>query len=101
MVARSRRTHNRINTPRQVGRLPFLFKTMTILQPDTLGSNVELHPPERRCRLLNLKIMRTAPTNEITLQLLRWSRGEQAALEQLMPVVYDELYRLAHSYLRR
>ena len=45
--------------------------------------------------------MQTAPPNEITQLLLRWSRGDQAALEQLMPVVYDELYKLAHSYLRR
>jgi RNA polymerase sigma factor (TIGR02999 family) len=74
---------------------------MTILQPDTLGSNVESHPAERRRRFLNLKIIRTAPPSEITQLLLRWSRGDQAALEQLMPVVYDELYKLAHSYLRR
>src|SRR5215467_743673 len=45
--------------------------------------------------------MPTAPQNEITQLLLRWSRGEQAALEQLMPVVYDELYKLAHGFLRR
>src|SRR5215475_8074986 len=45
--------------------------------------------------------MPTAPPNEITQLLLRWSRGEQAALEQLMPVVYDELYKLANGYLRR
>jgi|SRR5262245_4670021 len=44
--------------------------------------------------------MRTPP-NEITPLLLRWSRGDQAALDQLMPVVYEELYKLAHSYLRR
>jgi RNA polymerase sigma factor (TIGR02999 family) len=45
--------------------------------------------------------MPTAPPNEITQLLLRWSRGDQSALSQLMPVVYDELYKLAHSYLRR
>jgi RNA polymerase sigma-70 factor, ECF subfamily len=45
--------------------------------------------------------MRTAPPNEITQFLLRWSRGDQAALEHLIPVVYDELYKLAHCYLRR
>jgi RNA polymerase sigma-70 factor, ECF subfamily len=45
--------------------------------------------------------MPTAPQNEITRLLLRWSRGEQAALEQLLPVVYDELYKLALGYLRR
>jgi len=47
------------------------------------------------------KIMRTQPHNEITQLLLRWSRGDQAALNQLMPIVYDELYKLAHGYLRR
>jgi RNA polymerase sigma factor (TIGR02999 family) len=45
--------------------------------------------------------MRTPPPNEITQFLLRWSRGDKSALDQLMPVVYDELYKLAHSYLRR
>ncbi|MGH9755309.1 MAG: sigma-70 family RNA polymerase sigma factor [Blastocatellia bacterium] len=45
--------------------------------------------------------MRTPPSNEITRLLLRWSRGDQAALDQLMPVVYEELRKLAHSYLRR
>jgi RNA polymerase sigma-70 factor, ECF subfamily len=49
----------------------------------------------------DLKIMQTPQPNDITQLLLRWSRGDQAALEQLMPVVYDELYKLAHSYLRR
>jgi len=45
--------------------------------------------------------MPTPPPNEITQLLLRWSRGDQAALDQLMPVVYEELHKLAHSYLRR
>src|SRR5262245_2161675 len=45
--------------------------------------------------------MRTPPPNEITQLLLRWSQGDQAALDQLMPVVYKERRRLAHSYLRR
>jgi RNA polymerase sigma-70 factor (ECF subfamily) len=45
--------------------------------------------------------MRTEPPNEITQLLLRWSRGDRAALDQLMPVVYDELRKLAHGYLRR
>ena len=33
--------------------------------------------------------------------LLAWNRGEQNAAEQLMPLVYDELRRLARQYLRR
>ncbi len=35
-------------------------------------------------------------------QLLRdWSNGDQAALDKVMPVVYQELRRLAHHYMRR
>ncbi|HKQ79363.1 MAG TPA: sigma-70 family RNA polymerase sigma factor [Blastocatellia bacterium] len=45
--------------------------------------------------------MHTQPSKEITPLLLRWSRGEQAALDQLMLVVYEELRKLALSYLRR
>jgi RNA polymerase sigma factor (TIGR02999 family) len=37
----------------------------------------------------------------ITQLLVEWSGGDQAALDQLMPLVYDELRRLARSYLRR
>ena len=37
----------------------------------------------------------------ITQLLDKWSRGDKAALDQLMPLVYDELRRLAKSYLRR
>jgi RNA polymerase sigma factor (TIGR02999 family) len=34
--------------------------------------------------------------------LLRaWQEGDRAALDELMPRVYDELHRLASSYLRR
>jgi len=39
------------------------------------------------------------PPHEITQLLRAWSEGEQDALEKLMPVVYDELHRLAHRYM--
>ncbi|NOT62495.1 MAG: sigma-70 family RNA polymerase sigma factor [Acidobacteria bacterium] len=45
--------------------------------------------------------MNTPPPNEITPLLLRWSQGDEAALNQLLPVVYQELHKLAQSYLRR
>src|SRR2546423_15104008 len=38
---------------------------------------------------------------DVTQLLVNWSRGDQAALEQLMPLVYGELRRLAAAYLRR
>jgi RNA polymerase sigma factor (TIGR02999 family) len=37
----------------------------------------------------------------VTQLLIEWSNGNQAALDQLMPLVYDELRKLARSYLRR
>src|SRR5436190_9755448 len=43
----------------------------------------------------------TSNTHEVTQLLIAWNEGNQAALEQLMPLVYDELRQLARSYLRR
>ncbi len=37
----------------------------------------------------------------ITQLLIDWGNGDQAALEKLMPLVYNELRRLATNYLRR
>lgn len=41
------------------------------------------------------------PPNEITRFLHRWSRGDRAALDQLVPVIYDELHKVAQGYLRQ
>jgi len=38
---------------------------------------------------------------EITILLRRYCEGEPAALDALMPLVYDELRRIARSFLRR
>jgi RNA polymerase sigma factor (TIGR02999 family) len=45
--------------------------------------------------------MHTPPTSDITRLLLDWSEGRREALDQLMPVVYQELRKIAGSYLRR
>ena len=37
---------------------------------------------------------------DITGLLIKWNGGNQAALETLMPLVYDELRRIAHRHLR-
>jgi RNA polymerase sigma factor (TIGR02999 family) len=38
---------------------------------------------------------------DVTRMLLDWSQGNQEALDRLMPLVYDELRRLARRCLRR
>ena len=45
-------------------------------------------------------LMTVAPDN-VTLLLRKWSEGDESALEQLTPLVYDELHRLAHQHMRR
>src|SRR5688572_20975225 len=60
------------------------------------------------------RIARTAPgyhvtrrrrsntvTGNITQLLLQWRRGDDSALERLMPLVYEELHRLARQCMRR
>ena len=45
--------------------------------------------------------MATRSSESITQLLARWNQGDDSALAQLMPLVYDELHRLAANYLRR
>jgi RNA polymerase sigma-70 factor (ECF subfamily) len=42
----------------------------------------------------------TPCSNEVTELVQAWGRGEPAALEQLVPMVYAELHRLAHHYMQ-
>jgi len=41
------------------------------------------------------------PPEEVTQLLVDWGNGNRAALDKLMPLVYGELHRLAHQYMRR
>jgi RNA polymerase sigma factor (TIGR02999 family) len=45
--------------------------------------------------------MNKPPPNEITERLIAWGAGDRAALDQLLPVVYQELRRMAGNYLRQ
>jgi RNA polymerase sigma factor (TIGR02999 family) len=40
-------------------------------------------------------------SHEITQLLEKWSVGDKSAVDELLPLVYGELRRLAHSFLRR
>ncbi|MGH9845935.1 MAG: sigma-70 family RNA polymerase sigma factor [Blastocatellia bacterium] len=43
----------------------------------------------------------TESSQQITHLLLAWGNGDEAALERLMPLVYDELRKVAARHLRR
>ncbi len=42
----------------------------------------------------------SASSQNITKLLLDWRNGDQTALDQLMPLVYEELRRMANHYMR-
>jgi len=45
--------------------------------------------------------MTQASTHEVTQLLLEWSNGDKAALDKLIPLIHEELRRLAHHYMSR
>src|ERR687893_2962229 len=45
--------------------------------------------------------MRKPSSDDITGLLLAWGSGDKAALDRVIPVVYQELRRLAHRQMRR
>ncbi|MCM3869215.1 MAG: ECF-type sigma factor, partial [Pyrinomonadaceae bacterium] len=44
--------------------------------------------------------MKPSPS-EVSVLLLNWSQGDRAALDKLVPLVYDELRRLAGHFMRQ
>jgi RNA polymerase sigma-70 factor, ECF subfamily len=45
--------------------------------------------------------MKPSPQNEISHLLRAWYSGDQDAFDKLVPLVYDELHRLAHYFMVR
>jgi RNA polymerase sigma factor (TIGR02999 family) len=45
--------------------------------------------------------VREPPSEPVTQLLRQWRAGDQAALQALIPLVYNELHRVARHYLRR
>src|ERR1043166_242253 len=53
-----------------------------------------------RTRISNSESVRCpADAQEVTQLLADWSQGDQAALQKLTPLGYEELRRLAHRYM--
>jgi RNA polymerase sigma-70 factor, ECF subfamily len=43
----------------------------------------------------------TSPQKSVTQLLIEWRDGDETALDRLIPIVYDEMRRLARYYMRR
>lgn len=43
----------------------------------------------------------TPSSDEVTQLLIAWSNGDESARDELMPLVYEELHRLAHRHIRK
>ncbi len=55
----------------------------------------------RSCSRFSMNNLVIRPDQRVTELLLKWGGGDKAALNELIPLVYDELRKLAASYLRR
>jgi RNA polymerase sigma factor (TIGR02999 family) len=51
-------------------------------------------------RLKEACLLSESPSNAVTQLLNRWTNGDEQALHDLTPIIYEELRRLAHYYLR-
>jgi len=69
--------------------------------PETAGLRVE--PARGECAILPAigSVLATPSLGEITQLLRAWGDGDEAALEQLIPLVEAELRRLARAYMGR
>lgn len=45
--------------------------------------------------------MSMKPSQNITQLLRKWGDGDRSALDELTPIIYDELYRIAQAYMLR
>ena len=57
--------------------------------------------PERGEQLMPTTTTRRAGRRSPTALLVAWGRGDQAAFDELVPLVHDELRRIARRYMRK
>ena len=76
-----------------------------IFSPIVRGDRAPLGQLSGSCRnITSCELLRmgwTGPMASVTQLLMQWSRGDQACLNQLIPIVEDELHRIARRYMRR
>ncbi len=71
------------------------FSLTSDLACNTIRSTKLGNPTRQRQRMAD------APANSVSLLLSDWRAGNDQALEQLIPLVYGDLRRIAHRHLRQ
>ncbi|HET9478589.1 MAG TPA: sigma-70 family RNA polymerase sigma factor [Pyrinomonadaceae bacterium] len=51
--------------------------------------------------MLNFSPMKAVNADNLTALLVEWHEGDEAAVDRLMPLVYEQLRSIAHRYVRR
>src|SRR4051794_38337512 len=69
------------------------------LQLTVLKSGWECYNHSSRAKGRKHNHMTHPPPHQITQLLEAWSDGDRSAYDKLIPLVYDELHRLAHRYM--
>lgn len=55
----------------------------------------------RTIQISRRRPLMTSPEKSVTQLLIEWRDGDETALDRLIPIVYDEMRRLARYYMRR
>jgi RNA polymerase sigma-70 factor, ECF subfamily len=56
-------------------------------------------PAEFSTVLVSLKVPRMSDAHSVTLLLEQWNHGDREALDKLMPLIYEELHKMAKRYM--
>jgi RNA polymerase sigma factor (TIGR02999 family) len=70
----------------------------TAIQKEFFAGNL-VQGSDAQCMAEGEEGVSQASQHEVTRLLRAWGAGDESALEQLMPLVYAELHRLAHRYM--
>src|SRR5690348_17030587 len=74
-------------------RLSIIGRRSTVLSPARTRGSISRRTANSRSRLIMTQ--RDSASGAATQLLLAWSAGDREALDQMLPLVYDELHRLA------
>jgi len=78
------------------------FLEATLNEVQNVGRVLQFEAPKQSLLMASTEILVMPPSpHEVTRLLIDWNNGDRSALDKLMPLIYEELRRLAHYYLSR